>query len=116
MREIEDLYPEKNFYLLKGNCDFGDGETEGFIELAGKKIFFTHGHTYSVKNDYDYSTLRDKGRSMGADIVLFGHTHKPFSDYRNNIYFLNPGSARDGRYGIIDIVNGEILTSTGRLK
>lgn len=115
-RDFDILYPDRNFHLLVGNCDFCSGESEDFIEIAGKKIFMTHGHNYFVKYDYDYESVRQKGKDMGADIVLFGHTHQPFTDYRNYIHFMNPGSARDGRYGLIEITGEEVNCSLGRLQ
>ena len=50
-----------------------------------------------------------------ADIFLFGHTHKIFSETRNGVAMLNPGSIGDYRYptyGIVEIINGSILLST----
>ena len=40
--------------------------------LRGKKIFITHGDLYGVK--YGMTNIYYKGKEVGADIVLFGHS------------------------------------------
>ena len=43
----------------------------------------------------------DEAKDRGAQIAMFGHTHKPYLDIRENITVLNPGSLsfprQDGR-------------------
>ncbi len=106
------------FYIVKGNCDMGMYEDEQFIELRGKRFFMTHGHNYFVKSGYD--TIEERGRKLGADVVLFGHTHIPSSEYKDGIYLFNPGSCArpiTGRpsCGYIDIVNNSVFTSIVQL-
>ena len=43
---------------------------------------------------------------MGADIALFGHTHRPFLEEDGGVWYMNPGAARDGRYGVIEMKDG----------
>lgn len=105
----------KEFFFVSGNCDFYSiYNDEEFREFAGKKIFFCHGHKYGVKHGYE--DIEARAEKLGADICLFGHTHIPYSDYRGGIYYLNPGAVRSGKFGIITIKNGQILTSLGSLK
>lgn len=110
-------YPDIPFYAVRGNCDTTliPSETLGFIELAGKKILFTHGHLYGAK--YSTEMLIDKAKNMGADIVLFGHTHERYENYTDGIYIMNPGSLErprhgDASYGIIEITKAGIMTNT----
>jgi putative phosphoesterase len=100
-------------YALRGNCDiFSTLNDEGLEVLEGKRIFYTHGHKFSVKSGYDY--ILAKGKSLSADIVLFGHTHIPLSEERENVLLFNPGSLNNGSYGIIEIKNGKIETKIRR--
>lgn len=108
------LYPDIKFYLVKGNCDFGDYPIEQEINIASKTIFFAHGHTYSVKSGYDEIIKEAKRRCV--DILLFGHTHTAFCEYNEGMYIMNPGSCvrpNIGRpsYGFIDIVGKDIVTN-----
>lgn len=114
---ISDTY-DIPFYLVKGNCDFGEYEYMQLIELCGKRLFFCHGHKYGVKGGY--GAITQAARKYGADIALFGHTHIPYEHYENGLYLLNPGSCGSPRVGgptcgIIEIVNGSVVTNILRL-
>lgn len=110
-------FPDKMFVAVRGNCDWGSSlpyaET---LTIEGKKIFVTHGHLYNVKMTYD--EIINYAHANGIDIVLFGHTHTPYTEYDNGLYIMNPGSAGDyhAGYGIIDIVKGGIVTNLAHLK
>lgn len=100
-------------YAVRGNCDYSNKyPKEMIIELMGKKIFFTHGDLYGVKNGLN--NIYFKGRELEADIVLFGHTHEAIIEKENNLILMNPGSISlprlKGRYvGFIDIKeNGDV--------
>ncbi len=102
-------------YNVKGNCDFfvnAIAPLEHQITLKGKKIFAVHGHKYNVK--FGIKALYYKSLEIGADIVLFGHTHCAGIIRVDGMVFLNPGSVsipRDGKpptYGIIKISKGSI--------
>lgn len=96
------LYPNTKIERVCGNCDFlSIYPASKVIDFQGKRIFFTHGHPYYVKHGY-YDIERE-ARSVKADFCLFGHTHIPYIEHKDDIYFMNPGSCRDGIYGIIDI-------------
>ena len=85
----------------------------GLEVIEGKRIFYTHGHTFSVK--YGLSRLKEVAEQNNYDIVLFGHTHVSQVLYENGRYFVNPGScakSRDGSrnsYAVIDIVDNGIM-------
>lgn len=100
--ELSYLYSEIPFEIVKGNCDFWDSHfsEEKIIFWEGKRIFLTHGHLYGVKSSYD--SLREMGRKMKCDIILFGHTHREFLEEKDMI-LANPGAAQDGKYGILDL-------------
>lgn len=108
--DIEDLqfiFPKMRFYIVAGNCDyFSTYPTASVEEIAGKKILFTHGHTFNVK--YGTEKLLENAKKSGYDIVLYGHTHISKVLYEDGIYIVNPGSCSQGRdgkqsYAVIDI-------------
>lgn len=107
--ELEKMFPEIEFHYVPGNCDFSALSSEQIIDVAGKRIFLTHGHGYAVKFDADYYTIINKGASENADLVVFGHTHVPVCDFSKNPPILNPGSIKHtGTYGVIEIENGRL--------
>jgi len=75
------------------------------FKAAGKKISVIHGHQFRGKNilqglNYNF---------IDSDIIVFGHTHRPFNERVSDKLFFNPGSPTDKRleknytFGIIEI-------------
>ena len=95
--------------IVKGNGDIGTIYNEDeFIEVGGKKIFLTHGHRYGVHRNMN--NLYYRGLELGADIILYGHTHVPLILKENGIIIMNPGSPTNPRglegkltFGLIEI-------------
>lgn len=78
-------------YFVAGNNDFfSDLSREIEFDLCGHKAFLTHGHHYRVSMDVEM--LRCEAVARGADIVFFGHTHKPVAKVLGGVYIFNPGS------------------------
>lgn len=119
VEEAEDMkmnFPEKMFLFVRGNCDWGSTlPPEGTAEFAGKRIFYTHGYTYNVKyGNYEAVSAARRNR---ADVLLFGHTHQPLTEYRDGLYIMNPGSLNGsfGTYGTLDITPAGIVTNIVRI-
>lgn len=97
-------------YSVAGNCDRAGGVSERVLELEGHRILLTHGHLYRVK--MTMNNLYYKAQEGRYDIVVFGHTHVPFLEKVDDIWFINPGSPtfpRDGRptYGLMELGPGQ---------
>ena len=105
-RALAELFPHIPLRMVRGNCDLLSQSPllEDFV-LAGRRIVMAHGHRYDVKSTY--TALCDMGRSLGADILLFGHTHIPHCEQLGAMHLLNPGSARES-CALIQIQDGEI--------
>ena len=76
---------------VRGNCDISSSLPESdLFSVSGIKIFITHGHLFGVKKST--ALLTDKAVKIGADIVMYGHTH--IADYFKigKIHVINPGS------------------------
>jgi len=109
----EDIY-----HIVSGNTDpLVEAYDERVIEVAGKKIFITHGHRYDVKTSLQ--RLIYKAQELQVDACLFGHTHDATTFTEQGIVFLNPGSPtypapeQDRGYGLLRIT--EEGTITGKL-
>ena len=97
---------DRRVVRVLGNCDFlVDGVyEETTVEIAGHRIFLTHGHCFNVR--FDTAMLRAAAREAGADIAVYGHTHVALEE-RGDVTVLNPGSIarpRDGRHGSFMLV------------
>ena len=103
-------HPDKAFFAVSGNCDWYCSEPNiQEFEVAGKKIFMTHGHLFGVKQGTD--RIISLARQNGYDIVLFGHTHKQLTSVEGGILLVNPGAVGySDSYTIIDIdeITGKI--------
>ena len=87
---IRELAGDAPAAIIAGNNDFFcDLPNERIFTLGGHRIFMTHGHGYFVHSGTLY--LKREARKKGADIVMFGHTHKPYMEEDNELLVLNPG-------------------------
>ena len=102
--ELRYIFDRLDIIGVSGNCDWSgmNSTTERMLDIGGVKIFMCHGHTYSVKSGYD--RLIAAARARGADIALFGHTHRSMYDHLGDIAIMNPGTT--DTYGLIEIEGG----------
>lgn len=93
---------------VKGNCDWGS-ELPAFSvdKVEGKVIYSTHGYVEFVK--YGLTGLISAARERNAHIALYGHTHNPVTEYIDGVWYVNPGSIREGRYAVVDITKVGIM-------
>ena len=79
-------------YMVAGNNDFfSDLPMEEELQIGKYKVFLTHGHYYSVSMGTE--RLKAEARARGAQIALYGHTHRPVVDMgRGDVIAVNPGS------------------------
>ena len=112
--KLHALFPASPFDQVPGNCDLAAFDApEKLLFLENKRILLCHGHTLHVKEGL--LTAMYAALEKQADVLLFGHTHRVFSEVRNGVAMLNPGSIGDARYptyGILGIAQGQIRICT----
>lgn len=83
---------------VAGNCDPGsEAPRECVWECEGKRILLTHGDAYQVKSGL--ARLRQRAGEVGADAVLFGHTHQGLLEEHSGLLLVNPGAlANQGQH------------------
>lgn len=93
---------------VTGNCDYiSTFSAELIFTVDSWKILLTHGHLYGVK--HDLTRLSRRGENLGADLVVFGHTHIPLIQRNPGICLFNPGTLSAARsygrpsYGLIEV-------------
>lgn len=108
-RELDSLAVQ----AVAGNCDLqADCPEETIFRLDQWRIFLTHGHLYGVKSDL--RRLAARGRELGVDLVIFGHTHRPERREERGLTLFNPGSLYPARaygclsYGVIETGGGNL--------
>lgn len=87
------------FYAVRGNNDSYSKEPEEMVlTLEGCKILMVHGHRQRVKQGLMSLSLR--AQEVGAQVALFGHTHRPHMSCDHGVLLLNPGAAGRGLYSL----------------
>jgi putative phosphoesterase len=83
------------------------------FESDGKRVLLVHGSPRRL-NEYLFedralSSFQRLAASSDADVIVFGHTHKPYVKYVDGVMFLNAGSVgkpKDGNwracYAVLD--------------
>lgn len=100
-------------HIVRGNNDFfSDLPGEEEFMMGGYHMFISHGHYYYVSMGEE--RLKEEARARGADIVMYGHTHKPTLTREEDLITLNPGSItyprQEGRrpsYMVMEIGGGD---------
>lgn len=87
-------------HIVLGNNDFFSNlPRELELDIAGRKVWVTHGHNYYVSLGNE--RIKQEAIARGMDIVVYGHTHRPLVDIGDRVVALNPGSLsyprQDGR-------------------
>lgn len=120
-RDMEALrreFPGLAMEGVPGNCDWGSyDQKERLIELGGVRILMLHGHTRNVKSSPMAAMYAAK--EWGAQVLLFGHTHRPMVDNDGTLLTLNPGAAGDRdapTCGVLTIENGRADVRTVSLR
>lgn len=84
------------------------------FEADGKRVLLVHGSPRRINEylfeDRPLSSFQRLAASSEADIIVFGHTHKPYTKVVHNVLFLNAGSVgkpKDGDwracYVVLDV-------------
>jgi len=82
---------------VRGNCDYEAWALSlpvtAEIELAGVRFVLTH----MVRSEGDFS--RKPSTELVPQVVVSGHTHLAALEWRDEVLYLNPGSAGPRRFG-----------------
>ncbi len=78
--------------MVQGNNDFfSELPRELEFNIGSHRLWVTHGHTYYVSMGNE--TIKREALARGADLVIYGHTHKPLIDRTTEgVIAVNPGS------------------------
>ncbi len=130
-RDLDRLFVcDTPIWAVRGNCDWSSSDladkTERLLHIEGHTILLTHGHEWNVK--YGLGALIAHAADIGADIVLFGHTHKPYLEtipageqagktmLSRPMHLFNPGSiGYDGSFGTLTLRGETVLFGHGKI-
>lgn len=103
LRQLQAIAP---LTAVRGNNDHGPWaqalrETE-LVQLAGIWLYVIH----------DLGELDIDPAAAGVRVVVSGHSHKPLTQERDGVLFVNPGSAGPRRF-TLPISIGELVVDEG---
>ena len=104
LRELQAIAPVHAVY---GNTDdpaMGMGATV-MLTLEGVKIHMSHGH------ELGSPTPGALARRYAADVIVYGHTHKPLIEQHGATLVVNPGAAGPRRFNLLPSVGLLTLTA-----
>jgi len=119
IKDFQTFTKIKKLEAVYGNMD----ESEVKRALPRRKVL----HLESVKIGLFHGegapqmileTVEKEFKNEKVHVVIFGHSHQPFNEIRNDILFFNPGSPNDMifapycSYGLLEIVQGQV---TGKI-
>ena len=120
MADVKMRCPDKMYYEVKGNCDFGSTLPLTLtFTLDGFTYLVTHGHAYNVK--FGTEALVRAAKEAGADVAFYGHTHIADDRVIDGVRVLNPGACGGwgASFAVVETRGGQMLTnivSLSRLK
>lgn len=78
-------------HMVSGNNDYNlDLPAQDIFNIGDYKVLVVHGHTFYVYRGVE--RLKQYALQNNIDIVMFGHTHKPYIEIDEDVTILNPGS------------------------
>jgi putative phosphoesterase len=89
------------------------------FDADGKRVLLVHGSPRKINEylfeDRPVSSFQRLAASSNADVIVFGHTHKPFTKFVDHVLFVNVGSVgkpKDGDwracYAILETETGAV--------
>ena len=93
LRELEVIAPVR---AVRGNMDDPASElpAELELELGGVIVHVSHGH------EIGSPTPAALVRRYAADVIVYGHTHKPLIQHLGTTLVVNPGAAGPRRFNL----------------
>ena len=89
--QLRDIAPS---FVVRGNIDKG----EWAARLPTTELVTVGRHQFFVL--HEISTLNIDPAAAGLAAVVFGHSHRPSVETRDEVLFLNPGSAGPRRFNL----------------
>jgi len=102
------MYASMPMMRVAGNCDFFCRDArEIVVTIEGVRLLICHGDAYGVK--YSMREIIRRAGEVGAQVVLYGHTHRARAEYQEGILLVNPGAMRSHEYAVLKLECGKAV-------
>lgn len=98
---LVELRIHASVHAVAGNVDMSSADLPPWrvVEMPFGKVGIAHGHRQSAEQWERSHQLREMFAPKGVRLILHGHSHLAFLDYRSGVYVVNPGPAGRPRFG-----------------
>lgn len=104
LQALQGRFPHLRCLGVGGNCDKPGSPQQLLLREEGVTLLLTHGHRQNVK--MGLMRLMYLGLENGAQLCLFGHTHRPHLEEVQGLWLLNPGAVASGSYALLTLEGG----------
>lgn len=104
---LEELQLIAPVYAVRGNTDGSHLQLpmRRVVDLPFGRVGMIHGHEMPTTKESRTQGLYDAfAATTGMRLIIFGHTHQQFLEYRGDAWLVNPGAAGRPRFGTIPSV------------
>lgn len=91
----------------------GNNDKDAWAEAIPETQLMKFGKTF-VYVLHDLAQLDIDPKAAGVDVVVSGHSHRPVVEKRDDVLFVNPGSAGPRRFKL-PIAVGELVIANGSI-
>src|SRR5918994_4317523 len=93
---LDALWAVAPVHAVRGNVDMTGGELRDFLslQLDGARIHVSHGDELGSPTPAALAARYD------ADVIVFGHTHRPVVTHVGPTLVINPGAAGPARFNL----------------
>ena len=129
LRDLAVLDGNVSVYAVRGNCDWllaSDEPLSRVEDFGGVRVFFTHGHAFSVKSTLEHALAA--AATAGADVLLYGHTHVRFEKtypagtvlengerLEQPLLVVCPGALEKREFATLTVRGGAVLCGFGEI-
>lgn len=100
---LEELGAIAPVYAVQGNTDYSSPELplQRVVDLPLGKVALAHGHRQPDEKEARVRALLKTFEPNGVRIILHGHSHQQYLEYRQRVWVVNPGAAGRPRFGVM---------------
>lgn len=100
---LEELKLLSSTYAVAGNVDHTSEQMPQarVVELPFGKVGIAHGHRNSTNQATRARELIEMFAPNEVRLIIHGHSHQQYLEYRSGLWVLNPGAAGRPRFGVM---------------
>lgn len=93
-------------HAVAGNVDYTTEALpiQRIVELPFGKVAIAHGHRHPENKEARVKSLVETYKPKDVRIIMHGHSHQQYLEFRQGLFIVNPGAASRPRFGVMSSV------------